>query len=376
MSRPDITVSDVIAHPLTCALVTPQRTGHADYPVVSIVLAEIRTDAGITGFGECLGRFGPTAYAEAMERLLKPLLIGTDALAIQRHWRRMQRVLSGRSGGMLVEAMAGIDIALWDIAGQVAGLPVHRLLGGMGRARVGCYGSSINWLDDGVVRADTEAFLKRGLASIKVKLASPPERAIARARLVREIVGPTITLSADANWAFSVDEAVTVGRALSELSFIWFEEPIVPEDIEGYRHLRRHLAIRLAAGESDFTAQHAAALLKDRLVGLIQPDVARAGGISETRRIYDFADVCHIDYAPHVGWSGAICLAASLQLAAAAPNFLMLEYMTYPNPLRDELTVEPVVPHGPLAGGEALVPQRSGLGVAINWDTVERYRTR
>jgi galactonate dehydratase len=116
--------------------------------------------------------------------------------------------------------------------------------------------------------------------------------------------------------------------------------------------------------------------MKDRLVGLIQPDVARSGGISETRRIYDFADICHIQYAPHIGWSGAICLAASLQLAAAAPNFLMLELMIYTNPLRDALTIEPAVPEGPLAGGEAPVTQRPGLGVAINWDTVERYRAR
>ncbi len=376
MNCADIAISDVIAHPLTCTLTTPQRTGHAEYSAVSMVLVEVRTDAGITGFGECLGRFGPTAYAEVIERLLRPLLVGTDALAIQANWRRMQRALSGRSGGMLIEAISGIDIALWDIAGKVAGLPVHRLLGGMGRARIGCYGSSVNWLDDGVARADVEAFLAHGFQCIKVKLGRPSERAVARARLVREIVGPAIALSADANWAYSVDEAMIVGRALGELGYVWLEEPIIPEDIEGYRHLRRQLAIRLAAGESDFTAQHAAELLKDRLVGLIQPDVARAGGISETRRIYDFADVCHVQYAPHVGWSGAICLAASLQLAAAAPNFLMLEFMIYPNPLRDALTVEPVVAEGRLPDGEALVPQRPGLGVAINWDTVERYRAR
>jgi galactonate dehydratase len=376
VSRADIVISDVIAHPLTCTLATPQRTGHAEYKAVSMVLVEVRTDAGITGFGECLGRFGPTAYAEVIERLLKPLLVGGDALAIKSHWRRMQRALSGRSGGMLIEAMAGVDIALWDVAGKVAGLPVHRLLGGMGRRHVGCYGSSVNWLDDDVARAEVEAFLAHGFASLKVKLGGPPERAVARARLVREIVGPEIALSADANWAYSVDEAMIVGQALSELGYVWLEEPIIPEDIEGYRHLRRHLAVRLAAGESDFTAQHAAELIKDRLVGLIQPDVARAGGISETRRIYDFADICHIEYAPHVGWSGAVCLAASLQLAAAAPNFLALEFMIYPNPLREALTVEPIVPEGPLVGGEAPVPQDPGLGVAINWDTVERYRAR
>jgi galactonate dehydratase len=371
-----IAISDVIAHPLTCTLSTPQRTGHAEYKAVSMVLVEVRTDAGITGLGECLARFAPTAYAEMIERLLKPLLVGADALAIQGLWRRMQRALSGRSGGMLIEGIAGIDIALWDIAGKAAGLPVHRLLGGMGRCTVDCYGSSVNWLDDGVARADTEVFLAHGLSSVKVKLGRTTREAIARAGLIREIVGSEVTLSADANWAYSLDEAVTVGRALGELGYIWFEEPIIAEDIDGYRELRRRLSIRLAAGESDFTAQHSAELIKDRLVGVIQPDVARAGGISETRRIADFADICHVQYAPHIGWSGAVCLAASLQLAAAMPNFLMLEFMIYPNPLRDALSVEPIVPDGPLTGGAAPVPQRPGLGLAINWDTVERYRTR
>ncbi|MFI5012800.1 MAG: enolase C-terminal domain-like protein [Hyphomicrobiales bacterium] len=141
-----------------------------------------------------------------------------------------------------------------DIAGQVPGLPVHGLFCGIGRARLACYGSRVNWFDDGG---------------------------------------------------------------------------------------------------------------------------ARAGGSSETRRIHDFADASHIRCARHVGWSGAICLAACPQLAAVALNFLMLEFMTYPKLPRDPLTVEPVVAHGPpAAGGEAPMPQRSGLGIAIDWATVERYRTR
>lgn len=371
MSRADLAITDVIAHPLTCRIAVPQRTGAQDFAAMSIVLVEIRTDAGITGYGECLGRFAPTAYAGVVEHLLRPLLIGTNPLDIQRHFERMRKSLSGRSGGMLMEAIAGVDIALWDIAGHVAGLPVHRLLGSTGRTHITAYGSSVNWLEDAVARADTEAFLAAGLRSIKVKIGNPVAQAAARIRLVRSIAGADVSLSVDSNAVYSLDDAVRVGRVLEEQDYLWFEEPIAAEDIPGYRHLRRNLDVRLAAGEQDFTAAQSRDLIAERLVGVIQPDVARSGGISETRRIYDLAHAFHVEYCPHVGWSGGVCLAASLQLAAAAPNVLMLEYMLYPNPLRDELTTTPV---GRLQAGAAVIPQAPGLGIEINWDTVARYR--
>ncbi len=367
----DIRITDVIAYPLTCRIPVPQRTGFAEFTAMSIVLVEIRTDAGITCYGECLGRFAPTAYAEAVRHLLRPIVLGANALDIQAHWQRMQRSLSGRSGGMLLEAIAGVDTALWDIAGKVAGLPVHCLLGSMGRQRITAYGSSVNWLEDDVARADTEAFLAAGLRSIKVKIGAPVERAVARIGLIRQIAGPEISLSVDANSVYSVDDAIRVGRALQAQDYLWFEEPIAAEDIGGYRHLRAHLDVRLAAGEQDYTVQQARELIAERLVGVIQPDVARSGGISETRRIYDLAHAFHVQYCPHVGWSGGVCLAASLHLAAAAPNVLMLEYMLYPNPLRDALTVEPV---GRLVDGAAVIPDGPGLGFEINWDTVAQYR--
>ena len=167
---------------------------------------------------------------------------------------------------------------------------------------------------------------------------------------------------------------MVVGHALAKLDYWFFEEPIVPEDIAGYAHLRSAVAVMLAAGESDFTVAHAAQLLKDRLVGIIQPDVARAGGISETRDIATLAQAFNVGYAPHVGWSGAVCAAASLQLAAAMPAFTSFECMFIANPLRDELTTEPVGAATSLVDGQLAVPQGPGLGVQINWDAVARYR--
>jgi D-galactarolactone cycloisomerase len=370
----DLAISAVRAFPLTARMAAGTRTSQGDYGAVSIVLVEVTTADGITGYGECLARFGVHAYAALVERLLAPLLLGESAFDIQRHARRMRRALSGRSGGMLVEAIAGIDIALWDCVGKALGAPVHRLLGGEGRTHLDCYASSVNWADAARMEAEARAALAMGFRAMKVKLGAPADTAIERARRVREVCGPDIRLGADANWAWDLDDAVRVGRALAELDYWFLEEPIAPEDLAGYAHLRRTVPIRLAAGESDYTVHHAAELLRDRLVGLIQPDVARAGGISGTRDIATLAHGFHVGYAPHVGWSGAVCVAASLQLGAAMPAFASFECMVPANPLRQSLTTVEVGAAGSLVDGRVVVPDGPGLGIEIDWDAVQRFR--
>ncbi len=370
----ELQISAVRAIPLTAAMQAGTRTSQGDYGRVSVVLVEIQTVDGVTGYGECLGRFGASAYASLINEVLAPRLLGQNAFDIRRLWQNMRMALSGRAGGVLVECIAGVDIALWDLVGRALGQPVHRLLGGVGRPRVDCYASSLNWASVEQMQEQARVVLGLGFKAIKVKIGQPVARAIEAATRVREAVGPHIRLAADANWAYSLDEAVAVGHALHALDYWFFEEPIAAEDLAGYAHLRRTVSIALAAGESDFTTAHAAELLRDRLVGLIQPDVARAGGISETRDIATLAHAFHVGYAPHVGWSGAVCVAASLQLAAAMPAFVSFECMFIANPLRDALTTEPVAAADALVDGQVVVPQGPGLGIDINWDAVDRYR--
>ena len=370
----DLPISSILAIPLTASMQSGTRTSQGEFGAVSIVLVEIRSGDGLVGYGECLARFGPRAYALFINEVLAPKLIGQSAFGIRQIWQQMRAALSGRAGGMLIECIAGVDIALWDLVGKALGQPVHRLLGGVGRSRVDCYASSINWADPQQMREQTQAVVAMGFKAIKVKLGQPVQRAIEAATVVREAAGPGIQLGADANWAYSVDEAVRVGEALHALGYWFFEEPIRPEDIDGYQHLRGKLSIMLAAGESDFTVQHAAQLIQQRLVGIIQPDVARAGGISETRDIAALAQAFHVGYAPHVGWSGAVCVAASLQLAAAMPAFTSFECMFIGNPLRDALCTRPVGAAGDLIDGQLAVSQGPGLGVEINLDAVQRYR--
>lgn len=367
-------IQRVTAIPLTARMPDGTRTSQGDFGAVSMVLVQVETADGVVGYGECLGRFGPLAYARFIQDVLAPKLIGQSAFDIRRLWKLMRTSLSGRAGGMMLECMAGIDIALWDVVGKGTGQPVHRLLGGMGRDVVDCYASSLNWAPIDAMIKQAHAVTAMGFKTIKVKLGQPVGLAIEAAAAVRQAVGPHMVLGVDANWAYSLDDAVKVGAALDRLNYWFFEEPIVPEDVAGYGLLRQKLSIMLAGGESDFTVAHARELIEQRAVGLIQPDVARSGGISETRDIATLAHAFHVGYAPHVGWSGAICVAASLQLAAAMPAFVTFECMCIDNPLRDELTLTPIGSPSQLVNGQMPVPKLPGLGVEINWDAVERYR--
>jgi L-alanine-DL-glutamate epimerase-like enolase superfamily enzyme len=371
---PPLVIARVAAHPMRAVLPKAQRTAQGDYPAIEIVVVEIETRDGRIGWGEGLARRGARGYATLIEEAFVPRLLGRDAWHRRALWRDMRASLSGRPGGQVVEAISAVDIALWDLAGQAAGQPVHRLLGGMGRGRVAAYASSINWLDDAAAEAEIGAALAAGFREIKVKLGRPVPAAIARARLARRAAGDGVALYADANWAYDLDEARQVGRALADLDFGFFEEPIAPNDRAGYARLARDVPIRLAAGESDWVATEALDMLADRSIGLIQPDVARAGGITETWRIAELAASHHTAYAPHVGWSGAICAAASLHLAAAAETFRTFECMVYANPLRDALCTPACGEASGLHEGTLPVPQAPGLGIAVDRSVLAAHR--
>lgn len=368
-------IARVTAHPLRAVLPTAQRTSQGDWAAIEIVIVEVESATGRIGWGECLARRGSPAYAAFIEGVLAPLLVGQDLRDRRRLWQRLRSVLTGRTGGMLVEAIAGLDIALWDLAGKNAGQSIANLLGGMGRRSTPVYASSINWLDDAAVEREVASAVAAGFRSIKVKIGRPVAAAQQRARLVRKLVGDAIELSVDANWAYDLHDAIAVGHVLADCGYAWFEEPLRPEDRRGYRLLREQLPVRLAAGESDFAAVDALELIEDRSVGLIQPDVARAGGITETWRIAELAQCFGVAYAPHVGWSGAVCLAASLQLAAAAENCLTAECMVYANPLREQMLTEPVGLTAQLVDGAMPVPSGPGLGVEVDRAFLAAYRT-
>jgi L-alanine-DL-glutamate epimerase-like enolase superfamily enzyme len=369
-------ITDVIAHPLTMPIAAGQhRTHWGDYPSVSMLVVEIVTDDGVIGFGEGLVRLCPESYALMVQNLLRSALLGRDPFHVEKIWQDLVGRFHSKVGHMVLEAVAAIDIALWDIMGRATGRPIHHLLGSMGRKRVEVYASSISWDAEEVALAQTREAVQRGFPMLKLKLGNPVERALKWAARLRAEVGDSIRLCADANGAYDLDDAIAVARGLHELGFYWLEEPIDPNDFAGYGLLRQASPMRIAAGESELLAVRARELISSRSIGVFQPDCTRSSGITETRKMVSLAHNFNIPYAPHLGAGGAIAAAANLQLAAAAPNFLIFECMIFPSPLRDELaTTRPADPND-LQDGTIPIPIGPGLGIEINRDTLAKYRT-
>lgn len=370
-------IAEIEAIPLTMPIAPGEhRTWWGDYPTVSIVLVRMTTDDGIVGWGEGLARYQPQAYADIITGLLKPKYLGANPFEAARLWAGAFRAMSGKSGGILMECLAAVDIATWDVMGKAAGQPIHRLLGGMGRKRVEAYASSISWNHEEMAKKQIAAGLAQKYRMLKVKLGGTADESIAYARWVRDLVPAEVRLCADANFLFDLDDAIRVARGLKELDFYWFEEPIAPEDIDGYRRLRTAVPeMRFAAGESDHTCAGSRELLASRAVGVFQPDCSRAAGITETVRMAHVAYAFNVAYAPHIGGGGAVSAAANLQLSAALPNFLTYESMIFKSPLREELATTRVGLVDP-ADGMVPVPEGPGLGIEINLATLEKYRTR
>jgi galactonate dehydratase len=218
--------------------------------------------------------------------------------------------------------------------------------------------------------------LDLGFRTIKLKIGSPADEAISWARRVHAQVAGRARLAADANGAYDLPDAVRVGSALVELDFAWFEEPFQPEEIGNYAALAARVPIRLAAGEGEFTAFAAHALLASGAIGLFQPDCSRAGGITEVRRMTAIAEALGIAYAPHVGGGGAVSAAANLHLAAASTATVAYECMIFDNPIRTQLAGGPVAEATQMKDGRLRVPESSGLGITVLPEARDHFLAR
>jgi len=367
-------IKTVEAIPLAAEIDTPIQMPNQQIRAFYTTLVRIVTDDGICGVGECIVRMSPRTTQSIVEELLAPLLIGEDPLDTEGLWQKMFRTMRGRghSRGFFMEGISGVDMALWDILGRYYRLPIGKLLGGAGRTEVPVYASSV-MLDTTEAMVDKAVRLvEDGFRAIKIKVGLGPEKDKENVQRIRQAVGWDIRLMVDANSAYYGADAVTAGRAFEELQVLWMEEPVPPDDLAGYRRLRDKLDIGLAAGESEFTAYGIRELLTDDCLDIVQPDVSRAGGYTECRRIAHLADIFGKKYAPHTGFSSSVCLFGSLQLASWATNFDCYEYMILENPLQHILDRE--VPG--VKNGMTAVPQEPGLGAELDWKAVERYRIR
>ncbi|GAB3536442.1 mandelate racemase/muconate lactonizing enzyme family protein [Arthrobacter tecti] len=334
-------------------------------------LIRIRTSSGIEGIGECYGLPSPKVTTQVVRDIIAPLLIGESVLANDYVWSKVFGSMSGGGHlrGFFLEALAGIDLALWDAKGKALGRPVYELLGGPHRRTVPVYASPVPMLEDPAQSAEAALkFVSNGFNALKLKLGRGLKTDVAHARAVREAIGPEVELLVDLNCAYTSDVALRVGHALTELGITWFEEPLQVDDIAGYQRLRNALPMTLVNGETLFTRYDFRDFLTAGAVDVIMPNLARAGGLTESVKIAALAGTFHVDVAPH-GVGSAIGVAAALHLSAAIPNFRIYEYNQLPNPLRDTITTEPFR----MTDGSLAVPTGPGLGIELDWDIVRTY---
>lgn len=352
----------------------------------SATLVEIITDTGLTGWGEAFaqGLEPPEIAASAIEFALKPLVIDADPLDTEVLWHRMYHMTRdyGRKG-TLIAAISAVDIALWDLAGQHLELPVSQLLGGRFRNSVQPYATGFYRIEgQGESKRLVEEALghhKSGFKLMKIKLGYGVDDDIeVMEQIGGALAGKGVKMMVDTNHAYGRNDALRLGRELEQYDLHWYEEPVVPEDLEGYRELRAKLDMPIAGGENEHTLYGFKALLAASAVDIAQPDVGSCGGITAMRHITALAQSHGVKVNPHV-WGSAVAQAASLQVLASLPTTNhrvfsddpLLEFDLSSHPFRRELLEKPVELN---ADGMVDIPQTPGLGIDINRDIVEQYR--
>jgi L-alanine-DL-glutamate epimerase-like enolase superfamily enzyme len=314
--------------------------------------------------------------AAAVERLLAPVLVGKDPRNIEGLWVEMVNQLRrwGHTTGVVLEAISGVDIALWDLAGKAADQPIWRLLAGAGRSEVPVYASSVYIADREAMVALATEQLASGFTDVKVKIGRSVAKGgvredLAALEAIREAVGTGAGLVVDANGAYDAATAIKLGRAMEALEIGWFEEPLPPDDLAGYERVHAMTSTPLARGETDFGMWTMREVIERRLVDVVQPDLGRCGGITGARHVWTLTYLANLAFAPHTGFSGGISQLAALHVAAAAPSLAKLEYMVIDNPAREIFVGGYPRPKA----GFLEAPDGPGLGLELDHQLIEDY---
>ena len=342
----------VLTLPMVIDGATPMLGGRPRTSI-DMLLVRIDTDAGITGWGEAFGHRIFHATRAAIDTLLGPLCVGRDPRHVGTINEDLQRVLHGVGRtGPVIYGLSGIDIALWDIAGKDAGLPLHRLLGGSARESLPAYASLLRYGDADAVAHYTEQALGRGYRHIKLHEITVPEITAARA-----VAGPDVPLMVDANCPWTVPQAVAMARRLAPLGLHWLEEPVwPPENLDGLAEVRARGGVDTAAGENYGTVWDFRRAFEAGAITYAQPSVTKIGGITEMRRVMALADLFGVSVVPHSAYFGPGLLASIHCIAALAPDALVERFHCdfEDNPLGDAIHSQ---------DGRLTVPQGPGLGV-------------
>jgi len=352
------------------------------------VVVKIETDEGLVGWGEAKAGVGSAASAFGLAAIINrdyaPLLVGQDPRDVSRLWDVMYN--TPREGyaldrghvlpqlgrrGLSISAIAGVDIALWDLLGKSLNAPVWRVLGGRRAERMPAYASG-GWADEAHIGEQLLGYVEQGgFRAVKMRVGvmdGEPHRSAARVRAARKALGPDVKLMADAHGTWTVSEAKAFCHMVEDCDLYWLEEPVTADDKTGLAEVRRGSAVPISTGESEFTRHDFREIAELRAADILQPDLAIAGGLTEGMRIGAIASAYNLRLAPHL-WSGAPAFAAGIALAATQSAAFILEYSLGANPLLHDLVHETF----PVVNGLLEIPDRPGLGITVDEEFVRRH---
>ncbi|MDR1931977.1 MAG: mandelate racemase/muconate lactonizing enzyme family protein [Spirochaetales bacterium] len=375
-------ITDVTAYALKAPVETETCFSQAWISLRSSVIIRIDTDEGVTGWGEslCHGGQPPEMAKVIITSWLKELVIGRDPFDVEVLWEEMyNRTRPVGQAGIMINAISGVDIALWDIIGKALRQPIHRLIGGAFRKEVKAYATGFYRSRDFTFEkaaGEARGYLAQGFRAFKLKVGFGVEEDIAYIHAMREAAGPDICLMADANSAYNAAAARRILYECRDAKLHFFEEPLAPEDIEGYKELKTLSSTYIAAGEQIFGKTGFRRWIAGRALDILQPDLCSSGGITELKKIAALAQAYNTMLIPHV-WGSGIGLAASLQFLAAippAPLCLrplqpMLEYDQSEHPFRQDLIFGAIR----MTDGFVKIPEEPGIGVGVNEDVIRRF---
>ena len=371
----------------------PETLGYSQqyYKKRTSHIVEVETDEGVTGWGECFGP-GNIAFANKgiVEKVIQPIVLGMQALDRDVIWHKVYNLMRDHGQkGMPLQALSGVDIALWDIAGKAANLPLYKMIGGAHRDKVEVYGYGMMLRPENInslisrFKEESAEIKEMGFKALKMKVGVGPKDDIKLIEAVREGIGDNFRFMVDANHGYTTHDALYVGRAMEEFSPYWFEEPVAPEDLDGYRELRAFLKVNISGGEAEFNRWGWRKLLESRGLDIAQPEVCALGGISEYLRVLA---LCHSHFTPVVNhvWGSAIAVAVNLHLLAAMPPLPgglfpwepMLEFDTTHNHFIDDLLTVSLDIKNQVKNnnGTVSLPNGPGLGVTPQRDFLNKFR--
>lgn len=345
----------------------------------SVLICKIETDDGFVGWGEA---FGPCRiHKTIIDYYYMPFLLGKDPFDTAVIWDELYNQLRDNGQkGVTIQALSAVDIALWDIKGKVTGKPIYQLLGGAYREKIKPYATGMyrKYSADEIKETVSEAvsYIEQGFRAVKLKIGFGLEYDINLVKSVRETVGDSIDIMLDPNHAYNAMTAIEVGRAVQSYGITWYEEPVPPEDLEGYKEVKSKLEIPIAGGEAEFTRYGLNRFITERCAHIVQPDCTIMGGLSEYMKITTLCSIANTQCIPHV-WGSGIALAVGIQAAFATPHFppslepseMWLEYDRTPNVFRDKLAIG--IPK--MEDGWISKPNKPGLGIEVDEDMLLHY---